>query len=694
MQRHAQPASPSPDGIDRRPSSLRRSGLATVSWLLLLAAVATPLLTDGPGWFGSTRGLFQSGPYLLQSYVAQLLVMGALACLAASLWTRQAGLRWNPTMGLVLGLLGWTCLATILSPSPASALLGLTIDSQGLLLRIVATAALLLAVDLVDGTARIRVAARAISVVGAAVATLGILQIAGVPALGASAAAGFGRSFGTLGNPDMFGGFIMLSLFTSFGLAVSEKTRVWRVTMWAASSVCAMAAVTSYSRAAWVGVAVGAVAFALVARKARLPIDRRVVAAVVVVVLAIGGFVALRPSAPGSATDVARRVSSAVSLTAPDTAARLRIWGTALSAVARRPIQGYGPDTMVLASEPVRTAALSRLVDPRLVMESAHSIALQTLSDLGIPGFLLWAAMLTTVAVVSWRSMLRAPEGSTSSRLLLAGMWASCAAFLADSLFTPSSVAGTLTLAVLLGLLLAPSATDSVVRARGPRRALAGALGALAVAGIVVSVPFLVADMQAAVANDRAVPEGRRIEAGASAVRLNPVSVEYAVVNASALFDAVDARAKAGTDPAGKRAYFDASLANARRAVALEPTNQRRRSFLASILLAGAAYVDKGFYTQALSESTLAVTMSPNDLATQTTFARILRSVEPAQARSVLRMVLSRRPDYAAAAIALSELDISVGDRSGARRVLSAALAATSDPADRADLERARVAIP
>ncbi len=667
------------------------SGWMGASWILLLSSLFTPLLTDSPGWFGLKHSTFWSGLYLLQSYAAQILVVAALACFAVALWRRQSGLRWHPALAIVLGLLGWTLVSTALSPSPASAVLGITANSQGLQLRIVATAVLLMMVGHVDSSARIRVVTRVIGVVGGITAFVGILQAVGINPLGYTAAWGVGRSFGTLGNPDMFGDFIVFALFASLGAALSEKKLPWRVVMLTANALCAAAAVTSYSRAAWFAVLIGTAAFAVLAFKSLLRFDRRLALATITVLLVVAAFVAIRPAAPGSGTDVADRLRTAVSLSDPDSAARLEMWDTAFRAVALRPLQGYGPDTMVLASEPIRSARYSQIVQPGTVMESAHNIPVQTLSDLGIPGFALWTAMLAAVAVVSLRTIISGPKEAQPSRLLLAGLWAACVAFLADSLFTPSSVAGTLFLFCALGLLLSPSAGQVILAAPASRRSLALGLGVLSAVGGIVAALFLGADMQAAIADNATAPGAARMEAAALAVRLNPLSADYAAIDGWATIGQVETLGRSGGDPAVVREYLARAVAAARRAVAIEPTNQRRRSFLASVLHSSARYVDPGLEEQALAEWDRAMAMSPNDLKTRYDYSQAL---DPEHARPVLESVLREHPTYVDAVFSLSELDLQAGDFAGARNVLRAALAASPTPEEREQLQPRLAVIP
>ncbi len=637
------------------------------SWMLLLVALFTPVLADNPGWFGLSHPLLRSGPYLLHAYVSQMLIMGALGCFAVALWNRETPLRWHPALGLVLGLLGWTVVATLLSPSPASALLGFPSNSQGLLSRIVATAVLLLTVGLADRSTRIRTAARVLSLIGGAVSVASFLQIVGVSPLGLSAPLRWGRSFGTLTNPDMFGGFVMIVLFTSLGVALSETTRPWRIAMGTSAALCAIAGFSTYSRAAWIGMVVGAVAFALLTWKSKVGIHRQLALSIIVVGLVITAAVAARPADPGGATDIPHRLTSAVSTTDADSAARLEVWTTTLRAIARRPVQGYGPDTMVLATGPVRIAKTSIIGNPAVVMESAHNLPLQTTSELGMPGFMLWAAMLAVIAVSSYRTITTGPPGAGSCRIVLAGLWAACAAYLADSLFTPSSVVGTLFLFCVLGLLISPSATAQVLHSPSGRRWSAGLLTLVAATGIATAVPFLAADVYAASAVVTDAIGSDRISAGALAVALNPLNADYAFVNSSVLISEADSP----SDPVRTRALFAAALSEAQRSVAIEPTNSRRRSFLADVMFVGARRVDKNLYDDALAEFGRAVMMSPGDLQTRYLYAQ---AVGPARARPLLEGILQLRPGSAEAATRLAALYAKSGDKEAAKRVLRDAL--------------------
>ena len=61
------------------------------------------------------------------------------------------------------------------------------------------------------------------------------------------------RSFGTLGNPDMFGAYLVLALPLTVGLALSERDPRWKTAARVAFVLVGTAIFTSLTRAAWIG---------------------------------------------------------------------------------------------------------------------------------------------------------------------------------------------------------------------------------------------------------------------------------------------------------------------------------------------------------------------------------------------------------------------------------------------------------
>ncbi len=661
---------------------------------LLVALVIAPLVADDWRFLHLPRAMFEAGSQLGQAFVGQAFVMVAVALAACALALGARAVRWHPAMRWVVGLLGWSVVATATAPRPFGAFIGYPPNSQGLLAHFVYFFAFVLTVSLTDSALRIRWMMRVLALVGGGVSIVGLLQTVGFDPLGGSTPWGVSRSYGTLGNPDMMGGFLVFVLFVAIGVALTEDSARWRIPAWASAALCAAATVTTYSRAAWLGVLVGFAVLAILAQRLRLPVDRRIILSVMAIMLVAAVAVSLRPTTRGGATDVGNRLTSAVSVTDPNSAARLEVWSLLLEAAAQRPITGYGPESITLMTEPIRSVGSTSTAAPDIVWGAAHNIPLQMLSDLGIPGLLLWLGVFASVAVTSMRRLSGWGDRAPGARVALALVWCGVAAYLADSLFTPSSFVATLYVWCALGLLVAPSAATVTAGSPTTWRALAVGIMAFALAGAIFAVRFLAADVQASLGYDKRLTPARRVVAGDAAVALNPLSSRYAVIDASALGDRTDELANAGAPRAEIAAVFDRALVEAQRAVQLDAGGAHARTFLANVLLVGANRVDEGFRPRALAEAEAAARQAPTDTATLYTYAVVLRSVDPGRARAELRRILKARPGYVQAAIELSQIEIEAKDFGAARLVLSKAAAAAEDSAGRAELEQALSYIP
>lgn len=646
------------------------------SWTLLLAAlVATPLIIVNLSWLPGEHGvLFHSGAPLVKALVAELLVGASLICYCIALIQGAATIRWNRVAWLGVAFVGWSLVTVAFSVSPATALIGFTTNSNGWFALATYAVAGFLVLQLADGAPRIRTLLRTTAITASAIAAYGLIQTLGRDPLnwGVTSWGAF-RSFGTIGNPDMFGAYMLLNVFVALGLLLSESDRRWRIGYAAMTVLLAAATFTSLTRAAWLGAVAGAVVFAIAVRRSRLPSKRTLLIVAGVVLVLVAGAAALSLSNTDVDSNVIRRATTAFSPNDKNTLGRTETWRVAAIAIADRPLVGYGPDAFYLAFGPRRTPAYARLVEPNIAQPDAHSSLIQLAVESGIPGVLLWLALLGTVGVAGWRVLRRGDPDDSAERFVFAGVFASAAAFLVASLLTPASSPSSLLLWSFMAVLLSPAATT----------ADAGRLRAFAYAGVLVGAAAIVgaatcfyADGRAAVANDETVAPAARMVAADAAVGANPLSAEYDAVRAKAYAqDAMRLGSEQNPQPDLVKARFDTALASMNRAVALESTNPHTRATLVSLLLIGGQYVNPAYNTQAVSVARDALNRAPNDLETMYWLARAYVSTnQDQQAAAILEKVVAARPDYVDAVIVLSDVKSKAGDAAGARAVLETAV--------------------
>ena len=220
-------------------------------------------------------------------------------------------------------------------------------------------------------------------------------------------------------GPNQIGG--ILALLTPLGLALAlDGPDTGRSVRRLAAVVLALALamlLLTQSRSAWVGAAVG---LALVAswrmrqsvrlRGRRLP--RIALHATVGVVLA------------GLLAAIAVTWLAPLASTTDTLSGRLHIWSASLLLIGDHLYTGVGPGQFPLALDAV-FPELSASVAPHI--PHAHSLALQTLLDLGLPG----SVLLSVVIAVAVRGLLAMARRANdcSLRLLAVGLGGSFAAF-------------------------------------------------------------------------------------------------------------------------------------------------------------------------------------------------------------------------------------------------------------------------
>jgi O-antigen ligase len=663
----------------------------------LVAAVgALPLILVNASLWGGTESVFYSSSLGVQALTALGLASSSLLLVAAAWALGWDRLRWHWALWLPVAYLAWATVSTFTSVSPQTAILGQWGRYEGLLAHYTFGVLLFLVAQLADTQARLRILFRVMIVAGGIVSTYGLIQAAGLDPLVWGTSDGVGRSFATLGNPDMFGGFAVLVLFVSLGNALSEKDIRWRVGSYVAATLAVSGAYTSYSRAAWIAVIAGAALGGFAVWRIRPKLSRldsvlfAALAAVVVLVVAVSAVV---PQS-GSDTVLARRVRSTVNSADRNTSSRIELWRMALNSIADRPIVGSGPDTFGLVSKSYLSLRLAEQVAPEVIQGTPHNVLLQQGSDLGVIGVVLWLCALLGVAIVSTRWIL-GEAAPVSLRMLLAGAWVACAAFVVDSLFGPSHVVNSAYLWCLLGALLSPLATGVDLDSAARRSGLAAFAALLALSGIVSAATFLVADHYAALAVRSTYAPVERTAAALRAVVLNPLSAAYSNLAFEAqsdrLSELLDSQPR---DASAIGKEYSAAVDSAKRTAAIEPTDPRRISALASIILLGADSVDSSLYPQAVTEARRAESVtSPYDLQTKYWLARALfHSGDKETARVKLEEALRIRPDYTQATILLADVDFSSGRKDEARKLLTDALPGANQT-DRVEIEQMLQAI-
>lgn len=379
-------------------------------------------------------------------------------------------------------LVGWGLIATIVAVDPLHAWLG-TPDRRFGWLTWVLCGAMFVAATTVIVTERV-VVTRAVA---AGVAVAGGYTLVEWWGLTEGAAFAGGRLGGPFGQPAYLGGAAVLALPVAAGLAMhgGEAPR-WRLVGAVGTAGGTLALLGSQSRAAWVGLLLAAVAGATASRltgrhhptsdqggradatTAGASVDpvhgpgardgATILAPAVIVGLAVAAVPALRSRITSSFDDggvVQGRVDE---------------WQVGWRALRQSPVVGYGPE----GYRTVFGAHVDRdyVIDwgREVVTDRAHSGLLDTALAFGIPGGLLYTALLVLAAGAALRAIGR---GDRTKVGVAIGVMAYAAQQLL--LFPLSELDPVLWL--MVGLLVAPDATSTEPQAAGRTGAVAPAGG-------------------------------------------------------------------------------------------------------------------------------------------------------------------------------------------------------------------------
>ncbi len=398
-----------------------------------------------------------------KAHVVRILGIGALASLAAALPFRRPAAassqgespsappgpphRWPAMDVAMVAWLATEAAATAVSDSPRLSFFGDLDQHEGLLTSL-GLAGLYFATRRAVRTDR---EARALldTAIGAAAAASGyaLLQLLGLDPARWHGTAGYGvgsesytRPFGTLAHPNLLGVVTAPALASSLALAQLDRSRSWLYVL--AALLFGAITVTTLSRAAWMGAALGMTLAVLLAAPGLDPkvrsrrvlwIGAALVALLVAGALLLGGGV------------IQRRFAEFFAPSGGTARTRYEIWKSALAMWRSRPWLGHGPDTFNLLFPAYQTPEFWRF-EWGVQHFHAHSIYLHQLATRGVIG--LGVAMATSAAA-SW-AWVRAWRAGVS-RGTLVGVLAALAAMGAAGGFGALGITGAAWVVVLLG---------------------------------------------------------------------------------------------------------------------------------------------------------------------------------------------------------------------------------------------------
>ncbi len=223
------------------------------------------------------------------------------------------------------------------------------------------------------------------------------------------------RVHSSLGNPVLFGTYLVIMLPLLLSLARGSQEERWRMLAWLLILVGGINLIFTESRGAWLGLTAAALAIFIrwrknAAVKKRLKVIRPkaaqpqsknrtlVVTIILIIAVLLATSILFVPN-----NHLKKQLTSTFTLTDGSAAARIETWKTSLKMIKSRPLTGYGLEQMGYWS-PIYKTARQVAIEPDSAPDQAHNDLLQMAVDAGIPGMLLYIWMFTVAILGLFKS--------------------------------------------------------------------------------------------------------------------------------------------------------------------------------------------------------------------------------------------------------------------------------------------------
>lgn len=561
-------------------------------WALLIMIFLVPLAMSNFMALGFKMPITYD---VYDTFKIMFLRVGSVVMLAAwiiDIVMHGGKIRTNPVFWVFGAFLIWAGISTVLSIHPDTSFFGKYRRYDGYWSYLIYAALFFLTIQYTTNTSRVKAIAKALTFSSALVAFYGILQAAGLEPIMLNTQ-GFesGRSFSTYGNPDLLAGFLAFSTFIAFGLALSERRKGWRVAWWIIFLMNAVVILTAYSRSIWVGAIFGFAAIIVFAIRQRQKLHGSDWAFVGLTGAAGVGLFIKSLSSANYVTNIASRFASIFDFKTGSALTRFEIWDAAWRAIKAKPIFGWGPDTFRLVFRKYAPTAYAKDAGYRSVADNVHNYVLQSAAGIGIIGMLLFYTVPIWTAIASFSTAWKRgeTEAARSNKMLYAGFWAACLAYMVHLFFGLSLPAATFMLFISMGVLMAPHCKTHEVKAVGIVPVMYG-VSALAIVGAgvvsIISVRYVMADYNYmwASAYGNAGSYSQAKPYAEKAIALNPHNDMYRM-------ELVKAKAAAISEGTVTDDEISAAIAEGESALAYAPDEYD------NYLVIGSFYVQMGYVT-------------------------------------------------------------------------------------------------
>jgi putative inorganic carbon (HCO3(-)) transporter len=661
-------------------------GSRRVAWWALVAMVfVVPIAMSNLTFLGFKSPFTYDQFDIVKVFFERLLGLVALGAWGWALLRRGGKVRRTPIDWLVLAFLVWAGFTTLTSIHPPTALFGTYHRYEGFLSFVNYAVIYFLILQFADSPARVRTLAKSLFWSSVIVTGYGVLQYAGLdPIHWGPLPFETHRAFSTYGNPDLLGGFLMFSVPVAMGLALAEQNLVWRLIYWAGLALNVVVLIVTFTRGAWIGGVIGLLILAVIAWRHHVKL-RIVDWLPASVTAAIAVAIVWRSlSNGGQVMNFGRRLASILQFSGGSGKTRTEIWQAALTAIEKRPIQGWGADTFKLVFEKFKPMDYVRDAGSASVADNAHNYPLELAAGIGIVGMLMMYGIFIWAAVRSFGTVFK--RTNDPHHILLGAFWAAAAGYLVQLMFAVSVTGNTFLLWAAIGIVLAPTAR--VVTVRSPKRGMVAGLAVVVVVALGAGYQFvpLIADHDYLVSLDSA--GAAHVTAVQEAVRLNPYNGQYRAAVGVAYVDQIMANLNAGAkaQKAGQstaayataiRGEFAAGEAAFQNAIAYVPYEYDYWVFFASFYNLAGQVINKSFYSEAINVAERGIQVERYGPAIRIQLARALIATgKTGAAASQLQYCLRLDPTNSQAGLLLAGVYARAGHPGEALAVLKAVNAA------------------
>lgn len=608
-----------------------------VAWFALLALVFfVPLALSNLTFLGFSLP-FSSDLY--DTIKVAILRIGSALALFAWIYDilKYGGkIRTSPLYWIFGAFLLWATASTIFSVSPVTAFFGKYRRYEGLWSYGIYAVLFFVVVQYATNELRVKMIAKTLVFSSAIVALYGLGQSVGIePIMKGASAFEAGRSYSTYGNPDLLAGFLAFGVFVSFGLALGEHRRGWRVVYWLILLMNSAVSITAYSRSIWVAIVVGMGFMILFAVRQSMKPEKSDYVFMGGTLLATAVYALRSLSRNDAVTNIANRIISIFQFKSGSALTRFEIWDAAIKAIKDRPLFGFGPDTFRLVFRRYAPVSYAQDAGYLSVADNVHNYILQLAASVGIIGMLLFYGMGTWVAFLTFKlgftPCKKDPSISTQGRLILGGIWVSCFAYMVHLSFGLSLPGATFLFIIFMGCLVAPLAHEKEVE---PLSLAPFALGIGSIAFVAITVFSLrlyIADydylkgLTAQQANDPIAAIGHFERA----IKLNPFvdryRTEYFNASAAAATNALNAAQNKQMSSQEAQTYLSEAIKTGTQAITFMPWEYDNYSLMTVFYVQVADLTgDPTYYKKAISLAEAQLKLTPTGLALRYGYAAAL----------------------------------------------------------------------